>query len=65
MARCDVERNLFGRWILTNPYEPAMAWTGNRWVKIDQYGFGIDVQVSNFATREEAEAYAWEIGFSD
>lgn len=64
MAVCDVEQNVLGRWILTNPYEPALAWTGTRWTRIDPRGFGIDVQVSNFATREEAEAYAWNAGFS-
>jgi hypothetical protein len=65
MSACNVTKNAFGRWILTDPQTPTLAWSGSRWVETDRRGFGIEGQVSNFATREAAEDYAWQVGFSD
>jgi hypothetical protein len=65
LSVCSVKKNAFGRWILTNPCEPSVAWTGTRWAEINADGIGIKFQVSNFVTREEAESYAWDVGFSE
>ena len=47
-------RNGFDRVIILHPYGSDLAWSGSRWVAVDRYGFGIDTQVSNFATENEA-----------
>lgn len=47
----------FGRWIICRADAPHTAWSGRRWVAITG-----DVQISNFASREEAIAYAQGFG---
>jgi hypothetical protein len=47
-----------GRWIIVNGEHEDLAWSGSRWVPHYQ-GFPTGgVQIVNFATHEEAQAYA-------
>ncbi len=48
----------FGRWVIGRVIDKNL-WSGRRWVE----PFG-GVQVCNFATREEAQAYAEKNGFT-
>ena len=58
-TRCRITENAFHRFILVNLEQESLAWSGSRWVPVDQNGFPAgDVQVSNFETPEEAEAEA-------
>lgn len=54
----------FGRWIVVHPSNDDAAWSGSRWVSIDQNAFHYGgVQVSNFASIGEAADYAQAMGF--
>src|SRR5215469_8843525 len=55
----------FGRWILTHPDTTALAWSGMRWVMVDERGVSDEAQVCNFPTREDAEEYASMIDLPD
>lgn len=48
---------LFGRWIIVHPEHDHLAWSGSRWMPHDR-GVGTIAQISNFATRQAAEATA-------
>lgn len=55
----------FGRWIILHPDRNDLAWSGSRWVPIDENGFpNGDVQVSNLMTALEAVRYAQSFGFT-
>ncbi len=48
-------KNAFGRWILVNADDPALAWSGSRFVPVDENGFPAgNAQVSNFDSEEDA-----------
>jgi hypothetical protein len=52
-----IEKSFFGRWIIVSAARPDLAWSGSQWVP---HRHGIPTggaQVSNFASREEAEDY--------
>lgn len=51
--------SILGRWYLVLSEDPSLAWSGSRWV-FHSDGLGLEVQVSNFDTKEDAEAYAAE-----
>jgi len=51
--------SIMGRWIVINGQSEDLAWSGSRWVP-HRRGLPVDVQICNFATREEALAYAEE-----
>jgi hypothetical protein len=62
---CHLLQNAFGRWIVVNVDSPFFAWSGSRWVRIDERGLPAGgVQISNFATRGEAEQTAREQGLT-
>lgn len=54
MTRVWLKQNALQRWIIVLEGDPTRAWSGARWVEIDQHGFGVHVQVSNFATHGQA-----------
>jgi hypothetical protein len=47
----------FERWILVHPRNQRLAWSGSRWVPIDEKGFPLVVQVCNFRNEQEAVEY--------
>lgn len=52
--------NVLGRWIIVNGASDSLAWSGSRWVP---HRLGVasgGIQISNFATRDEAHEYALE-----
>jgi hypothetical protein len=62
MDTCRIQLTIFDRWYLVNARDDTLAWSGSQWVR---HSHGIpaeDVQVSNFFTRNEAVAYAREMG---
>jgi hypothetical protein len=55
-----IEQNALGRFILRRGVD---AWSGRRWVPVTALGMpAADVQVCNFASVEEARAYAKRAG---
>lgn len=54
-----VERNAFGRWIITNP--KGEAWSGSRWVPHTNGIPAGEAQVANFGSAGEALEYAKKI----
>jgi hypothetical protein len=50
--------DLLGRWIIVHGHYEDLAWSGSRWVPHRKGVPTGGVQISNFATREEAKAYA-------
>jgi len=48
----------FGRWIIIQATQPNTAWSGSRWVLIEG-----NIQISNFATEQEAREHAKSLGF--
>ena len=59
-----LKQTAFGRWIVANALHPVLAWSGARWVTITPDGLPAGpIQVSNFASREDAEQYAVRFGF--
>ena len=52
-----LERNLWQRWIIVHPEKRHLAWSGSAWVPHTR-GVGTIAQVSNFETREAADAAA-------
>jgi hypothetical protein len=55
--RFIVRPNRFGRYILVNWGYQRLAWSGSRWVEIDQDGMPLSVQVCNFESFCEAVSY--------
>jgi hypothetical protein len=56
----EIKEGALGRWIIVNASSPNLAWSGSRWV-LHQDGIPTgEAQVCNFATPEEAQAYAAE-----
>ena len=63
--KVNIKRNEFGRYMVVKVPEGRHAWSGSRWVPIDNMGFPTgQTQVSNFETMEEATRYAIELGFN-
>lgn len=59
-----LRQNGFGGWILIPPDAEYLAWSGSRWVPIDERGFPAgDTQVSNLNSRVAAVEYARQFGF--
>jgi hypothetical protein len=60
-----LRQDCFGRWIVIHPVNQDMAWSGSRWVEIDEAnGLPVgDVQVSNCPTRDAAVLYCEEFEF--
>ena len=54
-----VARDVFGHWIILHPDHDHLAWSGSCWVP-HYKGVGRTVQISNFPTREAADATARE-----
>jgi hypothetical protein len=56
---CRFTINALGRWIIHKADDFAYAWSGSKWVRVSLFPYGIPlkIQVCNFATLEEAEAY--------
>ena len=54
-----IELGLLCRWIIVHPDHDDLAWSGSHWVE-HHAGIGTFVQVSNFETREAADATAQE-----
>jgi hypothetical protein len=60
-----LEKNVFDRWIIVNEEHRDRGWSGARWIAIDAWGLPMGLaQVSNQRTREDAQAYAVEAGFT-
>lgn len=47
----------FGRWVIVDATDPDFAWSGAQWVTHFNGIPATDVQVCNFATRDEAADY--------
>jgi hypothetical protein len=56
--RYHIIRNTFGRWMIVNPRDPELAWSGSCWVEHeDGVSRGRD-RVAYFDSQEEAEQHA-------
>jgi hypothetical protein len=65
LRECRLKQNAFDRWILIQADDAALAWSGSRWVLVDEDGLPAgDAQISNLETREEAIAYAAQMGIA-
>ena len=64
MLNVHLKQNAFGRWIIVPADQSSRGWYGSRFVDIDDQGFGILVQVSNFEKRKTAAMYAELEGFT-
>jgi hypothetical protein len=54
-----LSKNAFGRWILVNADDPTLAWSGSRFVPVNENGFPAgNVQISNFDSEEDARETA-------
>lgn len=58
-----LRKNVFGYWLIINARDPRLAWSGSSWVHLNQYENGIEAQVSNLPTKDEAVEYAASFGF--
>jgi hypothetical protein len=60
-----LKENAFGRWVIQHSLHPDLGWTGQSWGYMDEYGVAErgSAQISNCATRAEAEIYAKQQGF--
>ena len=56
--------NLFGRFVLVHATRPELAWSGSKWVPHNNC-IGFPIQVSNFATEDEARKVAAEQGLQE
>jgi hypothetical protein len=52
-----LEQDVFGRWIIVHPEHFNLAWSGSRWMPHFR-GIGSIAQISNFGSREAADATA-------
>lgn len=55
-AEYRISPGFFDRWVILHPVDAGRAWSGMRWVPVNG-----TVQICNFGTKEEAEAYAQEV----
>lgn len=66
-TKVRLRKDILDTWILVHGEDDrvdAYAWSGSRFVAIDQYGLPSGgVQVSNFRKREDALKYAREFDF--
>jgi hypothetical protein len=56
----SVQLGTIGRYIITHPKHPGLAWSGSGWV---QHSGGLPaagIKVCNFETEDEADEYATE-----
>lgn len=59
-----LRKNIMGQWIVVHEDLDFRAWSGSRFVTIDEHGLPAGgVQVSNFYSREAAARYARSFGF--
>jgi hypothetical protein len=54
-----IRMGLLNWWFIVHPTRDDLAWSGSQWVE-HQRGVGLYVQVSNFSSREAADATAQE-----
>ena len=60
MEPCQLRLAPSGRWILVNPENPQLAWSGSQWVPHSN-GVAADLAViRSFGTLEELSAYVRE-----
>jgi hypothetical protein len=61
-----LSKNAFGYWILVNADDPKLAWSGPRYVPVNENGFPAgDVQVSNFLSEKDAREAASQQGLHE
>jgi hypothetical protein len=56
MPEVMIKPAVFGRFIIVSADNPNLAWTGSQFAAAKN-GIALDVQICNFATREEAKGY--------
>lgn len=63
-TKVRLRKTIFDRWIIVHPVLDDAAWSGSRWVGINEHGIPIGTaQVSNLETKTAANAYAIRCGF--
>jgi hypothetical protein len=60
MENFVIRKNWVNRWIIVHPLDSLFAWSGLRWVGIDQDGTPYSIPICNFATASEAASVAEE-----
>ena len=62
--RVKLLQNVLHRWIIVLVENERLAWSGSRWVPIDQDGLPVgDDKLSSFTDPKEAIFYAENLGF--
>jgi hypothetical protein len=62
IERCYLAPGRFGRWVIVKAEDYRQAWSGSRWVLHDRGVPAAGVQVSNFASKDEAFNAAYDAG---
>ncbi len=64
-SECRLVINAFYRWILVKANNASLAWSGSRWVPVDEAGLPAgDTQIANLESRESALTYAGSFGIT-